>query len=41
MRHKIVHDYDRVDAPTVWRTIKDDLEPLPPLLLAMLAAEDR
>jgi uncharacterized protein with HEPN domain len=39
MRHKIVHDYDRIDVPTVWRTIKDDLEPLLPLLAAMLAAE--
>jgi uncharacterized protein with HEPN domain len=39
MRHKIVHDYDRISVPTVWRTIVDDLAPLLPLLAALLAEE--
>jgi uncharacterized protein with HEPN domain len=37
MRHKIVHDYDRISVPTVWRTIVDDLAPLHPLLTQLLA----
>lgn len=37
MRHKIVHDYDRISVPTVWRTITDDLAPLLPLLSHLLA----
>ena len=39
MRHKIVHDYDRVSVPTVWRTVLDDLAPLLPLLAHLLAVE--
>jgi uncharacterized protein with HEPN domain len=39
MRHKIVHDYDRISVPTVWRTIADDLAPLLPLLARVVAEE--
>jgi uncharacterized protein with HEPN domain len=28
MRHVLVHDYYRIDVPTVWSTIQDDLQPL-------------
>jgi len=28
MRHILVHDYYRVDVPTIWSTATNDLEPL-------------
>jgi uncharacterized protein with HEPN domain len=39
MRHKIVHDDDRISAATVWRTISDDLAPLLPLLRDLLVKD--
>jgi len=36
MRNVLVHDYDRVDVPTLWQTVQDDLPPLIPLLERML-----
>ncbi|MFO1040074.1 MAG: DUF86 domain-containing protein, partial [Geminicoccaceae bacterium] len=39
MRHKIVHDYDRVSVSTVWQTIHEDLVPLLPLLTKLLKNE--
>jgi uncharacterized protein with HEPN domain len=32
MRNKIVHDYDEIHLPTLWRTIQNDL---PPLIVAL------
>ena len=28
MRHRIVHGYDRIDFPLLWKTIQEDLPPL-------------
>jgi uncharacterized protein with HEPN domain len=28
MRHRLVHDYTRIDVPTVWETVQRDLDPL-------------
>ena len=28
MRHRLVHDYTRIDVPTVWETTQNDLVPL-------------
>lgn len=28
MRHVLVHAYDKIDVPTVWRTIQNDISPL-------------
>ena len=28
MRHVLVHDYYRIDVPTVWSTVTNDLGPL-------------
>jgi uncharacterized protein with HEPN domain len=28
MRHRLVHDYTRIDGPTVWRVVQTDLPPL-------------
>lgn len=36
MRQVLVHDYDRVDAEVVWRTIQEDLPPVVPLLERLL-----
>lgn len=37
MRHVLVHDYDKVDIPTVWQTIQQDLPPLVEPLQKLLA----
>jgi len=37
MRNVLVHDYQRVDVPTVWQTVQQDLPPLIPLLERILA----
>lgn len=36
MRHVVVHDYDRIDVPTLWQTIQKDLPPLVEPLEKML-----
>lgn len=28
MRHRLVHDYTRIDVPTVWRVVQTHLPPL-------------
>lgn len=28
MRHRLVHDYTRIDVPTVWRVVQNHLPPL-------------
>lgn len=38
MRNILVHEYDRVDLETVWRTVEEDLVSLVPRLLHMLEA---
>lgn len=40
MRNVVAHEYERVNLPTIWDTIQDDLPPLLPLLQAVLEAED-
>ncbi len=37
MRHVLVHDYYRVDIPTVWSTVTNDLGPLKQAILRLLA----
>jgi uncharacterized protein with HEPN domain len=37
MRHVLVHDYDKVDAAMVWRTVQQDLPPLVEPLKRLLA----
>lgn len=36
MRNQIVHGYDQVDLDVVWRTVRENLAPLPPLLQQVL-----
>jgi uncharacterized protein with HEPN domain len=36
MRHILVHDYYRIDVPTVWSTTQDDLKPLKEALIRLL-----
>lgn len=36
MRHVLVHDYYKIDVPTVWSTVQDDLRPLKEALLRLL-----
>jgi len=36
MRHRIIHEYLRVDTAIVWQTITEDLPPLTRLLQALL-----
>lgn len=32
MRDKLIHDYVSVNLEVVWRTVAEDLPPLPPLI---------
>jgi len=36
IRNVLIHEYSGVSVPTVWRTIKDDLPPLVPVLREVL-----
>lgn len=36
MRNVLVHEYDRINLPVVWKTVQDDLPPLAPLLRKVL-----
>jgi len=36
MRHVLVHDYNRIDVPTVWSTVTHDLGPLKQAVLRLL-----
>ena len=36
MRHLLVHDYYRIDVPTVWSTVNNDLGPLKQAILRLL-----
>ena len=36
MRDKLIHDYVTVDVEVVWKTVREDLPPLLPLLQAVL-----
>lgn len=36
MRNRLVHDYTRIDVPTVWETVQSDLGPLRDTIQAML-----
>ncbi|MCC6399299.1 MAG: DUF86 domain-containing protein [Flavobacteriales bacterium] len=38
MRHVLVHDYYRIDVPTVWNTVTNDLGPLKQALLRLLGS---
>lgn len=38
MRHVLVHDYYRIDVPTVWNTVTNDLGPLKEALLKLLGS---
>jgi uncharacterized protein with HEPN domain len=40
MRNVIVHEYFGIDEDVLWGTITDDLNPLVPLLAALLAEHD-
>lgn len=37
MRHVLVHDYYRIDVPTVWNTVANDLGPLKEAVQRLLA----
>jgi uncharacterized protein with HEPN domain len=37
MRDKLIHDYSRVDLEVLWNTAQEDLPPLEPLILDLLA----
>lgn len=37
MRHLLVHDYYRIDVPTVWSTVNVDLGPLKEAILRLLS----
>jgi uncharacterized protein with HEPN domain len=37
MRHVLVHDYYRIDVPTVWSTVTNDLGTLKQAVVRMLA----
>ena len=39
MRNIVPHEYDRVNLPTIWHTIQQDLPPLVPLLQQVLERE--
>lgn len=39
MRNVVVHEYDRADLRTIWRTANDDIPPLIPLLRDLLESE--
>jgi uncharacterized protein with HEPN domain len=40
IRNVIVHEYFRIDEEILWKTCQDDLQPLIPLLEAILNRED-
>ena len=37
MRNVVVHEYFGIDEEVLWGTVTDDLQPLVPLLTALLA----
>ena len=39
IRNIVAHEYDRVNLPTIWETIQNDLPPLVPLLQQVLEQE--
>ena len=40
IRNVVAHEYDRVNLPTIWETIHNDLPPLVPLLQQVLESEE-
>lgn len=40
IRNVLIHEYSGVSVPIVWRTIREDLPPLVPLLREILEGED-
>lgn len=40
MRHRLIHDYTRIDIPTVWETTQNDLEVLIQQLTPLLPDEE-
>jgi uncharacterized protein with HEPN domain len=40
MRHRLIHEYFRVDVSTVWDTVQNDLPPLIALLESLVPPED-
>jgi uncharacterized protein with HEPN domain len=40
MRHRLIHEYFRVDLATVWDTVQNDLPPLIALLEPLIPPED-
>jgi uncharacterized protein with HEPN domain len=38
MRHVLVHDYYRIDVPTIWNTVTNDLGPLKEASLKLLGS---
>jgi uncharacterized protein with HEPN domain len=40
MRNVVVHEYFGIDDDVLWGTLTDDLEPLVPLLVSLLAGQD-
>jgi uncharacterized protein with HEPN domain len=39
MRHRLVHEYFRIDLTTVWKTVQDDLPPLIAAIQPLIPAE--
>lgn len=39
MRNVVAHEYDRVNLPTIWDTVQQDLPPVVPLLRQVLEQE--
>jgi uncharacterized protein with HEPN domain len=40
MRHRLIHEYFRVDVVTVWDTVQNDLPPLIALIEPLVPPED-
>ena len=40
MRHRLIHDYVRVDLPTVWDVVQNDLPPLISAIEPLVPSED-
>lgn len=41
MRNKLIHEYFGVDTEAVWKTIKEDLPKLKPVIIRILQAEEQ
>lgn len=40
MRNRLIHEYFRIDLPTVWRTVRDDIPPLISLLEPLVPPDE-